>query len=159
MGVGLLRHQHFKEGADLGQQGPAQWAVLLWAFTWGGDREGSSGSAGNFPPLISILTRHSGIFTEGGEGRGVQDVPGKELALRGRRPVGDENVVMVIGGERERQSGHPGRAAHVCEEIVCRDKQSISPDTEEGREDFVGFRDGSASGFVALGDRTSRVCL
>ena len=33
MGVGLLRHQHLKERADLRQEGPAQWAVPLWSFT------------------------------------------------------------------------------------------------------------------------------
>lgn len=33
MGVGLLRHQHLEQRADLRQEGPAQWAVLLWSFT------------------------------------------------------------------------------------------------------------------------------
>ena len=39
VGVGLLRHQHFKQRADLGQEGPAQWAVLLWTFTWEEEEE------------------------------------------------------------------------------------------------------------------------
>lgn len=137
VGVGLLRHQHFKEGADLRQQGSAQWAVLVWTFTWG-DREGTSGSTGNFP-LHRLLTGFSQIFTEGGEGRGVQDVPGKEPALRGRRPVGDEDVVMVIGGERERQSGHPGRIADICEEIVCRNRRRLAESLGPGRRRIGRF--------------------
>lgn len=39
VGVGLLRHQHLKQRADLRQEGPAQWAVLLWSFTWEEEEE------------------------------------------------------------------------------------------------------------------------
>lgn len=129
MGVGLLRHQHFEEGADLGQQGPAQWAVLFWSFTWG-NRERRLGLASC--AAIS-LARLGQIFTKGGEGGGgVQDVPWMEVLLGGRRPVGDEDVVMVIGSERERQSGHPGRILNVREEIICKKRRSLMGPSVQG---------------------------
>ena len=88
----------------------------------GGQRD-ARGQTRPFPPSPSAPAQ---ILTEGGEGRGrVQDVPGKEVALGGRRPVGDEDVVMIIGSERERQSGHPGRVADVREEMVCRRGRSL----------------------------------
>lgn len=62
------------------------------------------------------------FVTECGEGRGVQAIVRKELAVRRRRAVGDENIVMVIGGEWERQSGHPGRIVDLREDVVCREK-------------------------------------
>lgn len=34
VGIGFLRHQHLEERADLREQGPAQWAVLVWGFSW-----------------------------------------------------------------------------------------------------------------------------
>lgn len=42
VGVGLLRHQHLKQRADLRQEGPAQRAVLLWSFTWEEEEEEAS---------------------------------------------------------------------------------------------------------------------
>ena len=51
-------------------------------------------------------------FTKCGEGRGgVQAFPWKELTFRGWRAVGDKNVVVVIAGEWEGESGHPGGVA------------------------------------------------
>lgn len=34
VGVSFLCHQHLEQCADLRQEGPAQWAILLWSFTW-----------------------------------------------------------------------------------------------------------------------------
>lgn len=52
------------------------------------------------------------IFTECGEGGGgVQAVPRKELAVRRWRASGDKHVVVVIAGERQGESGHPGGVA------------------------------------------------
>lgn len=109
---------------------------LSFSGVFPGGTERRWGSAGC--PAVFILTRLGQIFTEGGEGGGgVQDVPGMEVLLRGRRPVGDEDVVMVIGSERERQSGHPGRITDVREEIICKKRRSLTGPS-------VQRRDGSA---------------
>lgn len=38
-------------------------------------------------------------YTKGREGRGVQGIAGKQLAVSGWRPIGDKNVVVVISCE------------------------------------------------------------
>lgn len=55
-----------------------------------------------------------------------------EVLLGGRRPVGDEDVVMVIGSERERQSGHPGWILNVREEIICKKRWSLTDLSVQG---------------------------
>lgn len=64
-------------------------------------------------------TKKTLSFTERGEGGGVQGVPGQEFAVGGRRTVGDKNIVVVIGGERQREAGQPGRITDVWEDVVC----------------------------------------
>lgn len=56
--------------------------------------------------------------TKGGEGGGIQAVPREELAFRRWRPVGDEDVVVVIARERQRESGHPGRVTELVENVI-----------------------------------------
>lgn len=62
--------------------------------------------------------------TKGGEGGGVQAVPWEELAFRRWRPVRDEDVVVVITREWQRESGHPGRVTELVEDVICREIQT-----------------------------------
>lgn len=92
-GAALLRQEHLEQGADLGQQCPVHRVLLIWRFT------------------------------ESGEGGvGVQAIFRQELAVGGRRPVGDKNVFMIITGQRQGQASHPGRVGQIREDLISVDE-------------------------------------
>lgn len=63
-------------------------------------------------------------FTKSGKRWGVQGIPRNGLTFRGRRPIGDKDIVMVIAREWEGESGHPGRVTDLWENIICRKKRN-----------------------------------